>query len=459
MPKQEKHADPNTLLGQLQRGRGEGYRQALAVPRHEAWDYLLDCICNDPRLDSQVENRADYYALLAIETGLDLEPLVQYVRKYDDDDQGWNTPLAVETIGELAKRDYKDSTAKLCDYVRWGQWWDWILDSLIAGKDSTQHSKVASIFEDRFPGDAEMENALAWFDLNLEPWATLARNSARVQKLKDCPRKTSGTSSEPNLPANAASLSTDRLLELANKANYWKLAKIIRQVAKPSDLDFLVKSVSLERPFVANVALAGLAKLAQPSIFNWLIDFWSSNPGMPGYLRKRIGEVMISLPPELTMPLARQRLHHEEWHERYLAEDLFEAHAAPEDIPLLRHAIREALLDDEKYCYRICNLVEAFLNFPGVGRIPELSDVFIQFRYSYGRARAAEAINVTVPDSFRETFATECLWDCEARTRKLALETAARQGTGVTDRFHQLAADQWEDEEVRAEAKRHAQPG
>jgi hypothetical protein len=39
--------------------------------------------------------------------------------------------------------------------------------------------------------------------------------------------------------------------------------------------------------------------------------------------------------------------------------------------------------------------VEAFLNFPGIGFISELSDVFIQFRYSYGRARAAQIINIT----------------------------------------------------------------
>src|SRR5947209_4635540 len=127
MPKQQKHADPNSLLGQLQRGRGEGYRHALAVLRHDAWGYLLDCICNDPRLDSQVEYRSDYYALLAIETGLDLDPLVQYVREYDDKDQVWDTSLAVGTIGELAKRDYKDSWARLCDYIRWGHGWEWAL--------------------------------------------------------------------------------------------------------------------------------------------------------------------------------------------------------------------------------------------------------------------------------------------------------------------------------------------
>src|SRR5207245_4572194 len=137
-------------------------------------------------------------------------------------------------------------------------------------------------------------------------------------------------------------------------------------------------------------------------------------------------------------PLARERLHHQEWHERYVAEDLFEAHAASEDIPVLRDAIREALLDDEKNCYRLCNLVQAFLNFPATGSIPELSDVFIQFRYSYGRALAAEAINVTAPDLFREELALECLWDCEARTRRLAAETARPDKAGVSGRLHQI---------------------
>jgi hypothetical protein len=418
----------------------------------------LDCICNDPLLDSQVEYRADYYALLTIETSLDLNPIIQYIRQYDDKDQIWNTSLAVFTLGELAKRDYKDSWAILCDYLRWGQSWEWNVEDLIAGKDLDRQAKVASIIEERFSGDAELENALGWFDLSFEPWSTIARHSARVARLKDKPSRISGNSSQPALPADVTSTSVDRLLELADKTNYWKLAKTIRQVVKPSDLDLLLKAVSLERPFVANVALAGLAQLAPPEIFEWLKDFWSANPGMPGYVRRRAGQVMISLPPELTMPLARERLHHENCHERYLAEELFEAHAAPADIPLLRDAICEALLDDNKHCYRLCSLVDAFLNFPGVGFTTELSEVFVQFRYSYGRARAAEALNVTAPDLFRETFAIECLWDCEASTRILAIKTAPRQGTGVTERISQLAADQWEDEEVGAEAKRRIRP-
>ena len=60
MAKPEQHASPNSLLGQLQRGRGKGYLQILSTARSEARQLLVECSCNDPRLDSQVENRAEY---------------------------------------------------------------------------------------------------------------------------------------------------------------------------------------------------------------------------------------------------------------------------------------------------------------------------------------------------------------------------------------------------------------
>src|SRR6516162_8333076 len=161
MPKQEKHADADTLLGQLQRGRGEGYRRALAQPRHEACGYLLDCITNDPRLDSQVEDRAEYYAALAIETEFDLEPLSQYIREFDADDKGWNTPLAIGTLGELAKRRYRDAAERLCDYVRWGQWWDWTLADLCAVPNPELHARMAGNVEERFRNDADLEEAIS----------------------------------------------------------------------------------------------------------------------------------------------------------------------------------------------------------------------------------------------------------------------------------------------------------
>src|ERR1700685_3503201 len=104
MAKPEQHGSPNRLLGQLQRGRGEGYLGILSTSRREACELLVQCISNDPRLDSQVESRAGYYASIAVELGLDLAPLARHLRENDDTVQStWNTPLTVDTLGELAK--------------------------------------------------------------------------------------------------------------------------------------------------------------------------------------------------------------------------------------------------------------------------------------------------------------------------------------------------------------------
>jgi hypothetical protein len=455
MPKQEKHADPTSLLGQLQRGRGEGYRRILRVPKRDAGDALLDCICNDPRLDSQIEDRAPYYAALAIEAEFELEPLLKYIRTYDRDDKGWDTQLAVGTLGELAKRGYKDAAQRLCDYLAWGQWWQWNLDNLCAVENPDLHERITTTIEERFPLDSDLEEALDWFYLDSEPWTTLARHSARISNLATKPNKRAQAAVTTLVPSNLESLNAGQLLDVADDKSWGKLRKLIKQAVKPSDMDLLKQSVSLDRPFRATVALAGLTTLAPISILPWLLDFWSANPGMPPYLRSGASEVMVALPSNLTLPLARERLNHQVWHERRLAETLFKAHTTVEDIPLLRSAIANALQDDEENCYRVCNLVEAFSNIPNCGPVPELTDVFVQFRYSYGRAFAAEAIHVTAPDFFRENFATECLWDCEERTRLLGAR-AVHIDNETAHRLRRLASDPWEDNEVRAEAARRS---
>ena len=275
---------------------------------------------------------------------------------------------------------------------------------------------------------------------------------------------------EKTLPANLTSLSAKQLLELVDdrsSSNTWNLAKAIKQVARPADVDLLVNSVSLDKPFVSSVALEGLAQLAPPSISGWLFEFWSTIPQRPREfwltipqtpglyrLRSSTSCAIIALPPALTLPFAREHLCHEDWEQRALAEELLEAYATPEDIPLLRHAIADALPDDEGNIYRLCSLVEAFSHLPDVGLIPELLEVFVRFRYSYGRASAAEAIDVTAPSIFQKRFALECLWDCEDRARFVGAATVPLENQEAMVRLRQLASDVWEYEDVRAEARK-----
>jgi hypothetical protein len=366
MARQEHHASPDSLLGQLQRGRGEGFIRILSAPKGEACQLLVECITNDPRLDSQVESRDEYYASIVIRLGLDLAPLAQLLRKHDDKDQSTsNTSLAVTTLGKLAKRQFANAADILCDYIAWGQWWDWPLNDLMALSDSGLNTRLADAIERHFPSDDELEEALAWFNLDDLPWAALVQQSTRMGEIKNKSRKRFGEVSNQHQPSlNWTSLTIKELLERADNKNRHKLRKVIIQRVNASDVDFLMANISIDKPFIADLALAGLAKLAPERIFGWLQNFWSSNPEMPGYLRGRTIDVMISLPQVLTLPLARERLFHENRHERFLAEELFEAHASEEDIPILKEAIRQALQDDEEYCYRLCTGVFVGLRRP-----------------------------------------------------------------------------------------------
>ncbi|MDB6111945.1 MAG: hypothetical protein JWR69_3695, partial [Pedosphaera sp.] len=287
MAKPEQHASPDSLLGQLQRGRGEGHIRILSTPKRDACQLLVECISNDPRLDSQVEQRAEYYASIAVEVGLDLAPLAQHLREHDDTGQStWNTALAVETLGELAKRSYGNAADILCDYVECGQWWDWPLENLMALPDPDLHKKIAGAIEHRFPSDAELEQALAWFDFGDMPWVALVQQSERIAKFRNNLAKGVGkASSHERASPNLTSLTTKQLLDLADERNRHQLRKIIVQLVTPSDADLLVGNISLDKPFVADVALAGLVRLAPERIFEWLQEFWSSNPEMPGFLR------------------------------------------------------------------------------------------------------------------------------------------------------------------------------
>lgn len=130
-------------------------------------------------------------------------------------------------------------------------------------------------------------------------------------------------------------------------------------------------------------------------------------------------------------------------------------HATFDDVPRLRQEITKALADSDNRVYRLCSLVEAFKHLPGIGRISELESVFVELLYSYGRSRVAEALLAVDRDFFVRTYAQECLWDCEDRTRVLGCEAVDLTDKVTAGRIKQLSTDIWEDELVRnAAAKR-----
>jgi hypothetical protein len=305
--------------------------------------------------------------------------------------------------------------------------------------------------EERFPSDDELREAVDWFFLDGEPWISILRENSRIARFRINERKQSQSEHQKDF-SHLSSCTVRQLLEQATKENRRYFRAAIERIVTPADVDLLISHISKDNPAVAHVALSGLAKLGSPSIFEWIREFWSTNPTMTALIRGSVREVMISLPATLTLPLAREWLFRDQSHESWIAEHLVRAHATKEDIPMIRTAITRALADDAENCYRICNLVEAFFRFPEIGVVPEVCDVFEQFRYSYGRQIAAKAIATTAPGYFAENFALESLWDCESGTRELTAVHVRMDNFVVRSRLEEIAADPWEDKDVRGVA-------
>jgi hypothetical protein len=455
MPAPEYIAAPDSLLGLLQRGRGEGYRRVLATPRNESHGLLIQCITRDPRIDSQVESRDDYYASIAIDIELPLEPLAEYLRQNDDPSQGsWATPLTVTTLTELAKRSYRNAEEILCDYVKWGQWWNWPLDDLLSLPGDKLTQRIAHAIEEHFPTDDALDEAMRTWPT--EQFVNLSRFSSRIGVSIS---KVSTKTTQDIFP-DLTSLSPRELLDMADQKNYRSLGKAIADVVGPTDVDFLVSNVSLEKPFVTYVALAGLTKLAPTSLSEWLPEFWLIIPESTketltrnhGFvvLRQAVSRTILALAPAATLPLARGWLNEEHFRKQDMAEKILRSHATPEDIPLLRASLRPMMTDEEAEWG--CFMIQAFNNLPNVGTIQELIDIYYHFRFSMGRSYAAEAIQITSPEFFAKTLALECLWDCEEGTRELGAKFAPLESSEALQRIRHLAEDSFECEMVRKEA-------
>jgi hypothetical protein len=453
-------APAESLLGQLQRGRGEGYRQVLNAPKIESHSLLLECITRDPRLDSQVESRDEYYASIAVDIDLPLKPLADHLRLRDDQSQGSSsTTLAVTTLTELAKRNYKEARTILCDYIGWGQWWNWPLNDLTNISDKDLSLGIAREIERHFPSDDALDEAMqSW---PTESFTQLSKFSSRIQ-ISTAKALAKISSISRKKLSDFSTLSPKEILDLVEKDNYRQLDKQMASIVRPNDTDMLMEHLSLDRPFSTFVALAGLAKLAPPSTFSRLMDLWAmlpekSDPAKPEnnlcrvVLRQGLSRAILALPAHVTIPLARLWFFDQDCRKHDLAEKLLQSHATQDDIPILREALRQMLADEEAE-WR-CFLIKAFFHLPDIGIIPELVDIFHRFRFSTGRAYAVEAIQVTSPDYFRDTLALECLWDCEQGTRALGTKIVSLESDSVLQRLRHLATDPFGSNEVLIEAK------
>lgn len=431
-------AAPSSALGKLQRGRGAGWIEA--VERSDGRELLMTCLAVDPRWDSQVEDRASYYAELCIALAVPASQIDPQGLK--DDDARW---LRFDVLAEMARRDDTEAIAILQDYVRPGPDADTLVWHLSRLPNGSGLVGLEQLIIDRFGADELAElvddsrSRLPW-----DHWAEQIPAISRAIAAADV-RSKSNRRSKPAPPQLDGPLEPILAFDwgaVPPKA----LVHRTTNTATGAEVDLIRHAAVGPWSPTRGLALRLLGQRRDPFAIEVAAQTFSTDT--IGRERAASYRYLRDLEAAVTLPLAR------EW---ILADDdrsgvaatLMAMHSESEDVPSIRAAFNRAWERD--WMYEICSLVEALGRHPDHGPFPELRMVFTDVAYSYPRRRAARSMAAVDPD-FSTAFAVECLWDCEAETRLVGVDASHLDDRITRARIEVLAADQAGDQAVRSAA-------
>jgi hypothetical protein len=475
----------------LQRGRGAGYLLAVETAPERVWPLLVECIINDPRVDKQVEYRADYYSSLIIETGMDITPLGDYLKQNDgDDDQFWNLTLTFETLNSLACLHYMNALSILKDYVSYGFHWQHVIMSLwysdienaLGNIDSIICSRLSSdeVFQEDFKNNIiedwekycrdvkEVRKRILHSDQEMraglflpisEPWKTLCQKNEQLAKAfgQFCSFneiKSPAPQKNKSIP-DPTELSISELFTLVDRPDrpiFYKIFQALEQIVSEEDEELLLKNLSATNEDRVILALKGLAVLGTPKAFEAVKSIIEFTEEPHSRIRGHAFRAISQMPSSLSLAMAREWFQRSEWYYQVGGGEILVNHATLDDIPLLVQALNDPQIircDD----FRLGNTLEALERFEGIGHIPEIENIFLIIPHSYHRCRAAKAMASTAPDVFQAQYAYECLWDCHWDTRIGGCYNVALSHPGALARLKEIAEDPNESEQVHQAAK------
>ncbi|WP_344259991.1 HEAT repeat domain-containing protein [Streptomyces sodiiphilus] len=456
-------APSGSLLGLLQRGRGDGALHALAAPRAEALAALEQCVLRDPRRDWRMEHRSLYYARLHRDLDAGLEAVEDHLFHPDDtrDSDGTDpeeveeerTGLALSVLGHLASYKNTEALRLLRRYAATGANWRWALDELaVRDSDEALRALGPQVLE-RFPrtpdGDAALAAALrdAFEPRPWRLWAEDGQRPGQRARLERARQEGSFDRWQRQLrPARPQpGWSVDSVLDWAvegyeREPRQWReapAARCLGAVAGPADRNRLLSAAAGGHPAARAAALRHLAERADDAVVG-LIGTAAGDPD-PDVSRAAVTAFSRMRHDPRALAAARQ------WAGR--ADDLGFAAAAmlaglgdATDAPRVLAALRRAVRTLGAQAPQLLPLTE------GVGRLtvaaaaPVLRYVYRETASSQLRGQAARSLASVDPD-FPSGLAVECLWDCEESTREVAARFAATGDERVVERLRRLAAD------------------
>ncbi|MEY9860485.1 hypothetical protein ABH935_006122 [Catenulispora sp. GAS73] len=368
------YAEPETLLGQLQRGRGLGARRALAEPG--AGDLVVGCVVRDPRWDAQTESRDEYLACLIHRMELPLDPIAHHLFGEPGRTELRDVELSLQVLAWLVELERTDAAPLLRRYAAEGKYWK-------AAVDAIWNWEVAELWDGldqevlaRLDDEELAEAAYGW-----GPWPIWARSHQRVRTVLDGraearrnrpgPEAIKDLSSEAILDGIKAGNSPRRWMELLELAGRGELAL----------LDFAENAELRSSGAIPNIAAA--------------------LRGLGGAAVNRAREWAAGTDPEL----------------RRLAVDVLAANGDGADVPVLMNSLATALADEDW-----CGLETPA---KGLGRlaVADAADLLVRAWestvHSYARVALFQSLTGCLPAGL-DRFAVEGLDDCEVAVQEMA---------------------------------------
>ncbi|MBG0856816.1 HEAT repeat domain-containing protein [Streptomyces spinoverrucosus] len=461
-------APSGTLLGLLQRGRGDGTLHALTAPRPEALAALNHCVLRDPRHDWQVENRSLYYARLYLDLNGELDAIEAHLFDPEDlvDTDESRTGLALAVLGHLASYGRRDALELLRRYAAHGSNWAWALDELALRDDDAGLRALAAPVLARFPADAEGEAELAAAVRDaFEPrpwrlWAEDPRQSigTRVRAAQEAgcfdrwQRQMRPTGPRPGWSVQAVFEWAQQGVE-RGAALHVPAARCLIAVAGPEDRPEIVQAAQDGTEGARCTALRYLADSNDPAALDLIEAAVVTGPAP-------VVEAAVDAFERMRSVAAVERARG--WARRpdplgAAAGRMLACRGGAKDSDLVLGALREVVRGEGPDAATLWTLVD------GAGRLgigcaaPVLRHVYRETASSHLRGRAARALAATDP-SFPSGFAVECLWDCEETTRELAARHAETGDARVVEQLRRLASDPAEEAEVQTAVRSRIGP-
>ena len=243
------------------------------------------------------------------------------------------------------------------------------------------------------------------------------------------------------------------LLTSVDKASFYPRRRALVAKVSAEDEERLLRSLSSDNEYRVMLALCGLGELGTPKAFEAVRSYIEASENAEERVRRRAFDAIEQMPCSLTLETARQWFSREEWRLYTAAAGILEHHATSEDVPLLIEALRTPEILRDEDCRLGCG-VRALARFEGLGRIPELEQIFCETGNSFRRGDAAEAMAITSPDFFAAEYALECLRDCDWSASKIGCAMVSLSMPGAIDRLKEIAADTYESDDTREIAQK-----